>query len=321
MKKAVILILVCVGVSAASFAGWSEFKNHRALTELAERTRKDLIFVQGGTFEAGNYEVRIRKLDGSVGPRWVREPSLARPPKTTTFNSFYISADEASAEAHQLFISAQDLYPPLNNYTEEDGSASMSWAEARDYCAWLGDLTGIALRLPTEDEWEYAARSRGAKIAFATDDGEYRLGVNVQDNDRDTPMKPLRSFPPNPLGLRDLVEGSYEWVSDPASTDPEGIRIAKGGSSRSTSFLETIPNRYVVDPLSEEQVRLLDINPRIQPLAALGPVHIVQGTARCVADVSTPPSAAGFGREGGGFDTVPTEFGPYDHTYVLVEDE
>lgn len=306
-----------LALGGAGWLGWSSLAQSRAVADLADRTRANLIFVKGGTFDAGNYKINLRLPDGSQERRWIIEPLRARTPKTVTLNSYYILADEASAKDHAIFLASQNRYPPLDNALYPDGSTAMSYSEADDYCNWLGALIDLPLRLPTEDEWEFAARTRGVEVAFATNDGEFRWGENVQDNDYDTPPNPLKYFSANPLGLRDLVEGAYEWIYDPAQDDPEGIRIAKGSSSQSSSFYETIPGSYKIDPLSGTQIALL--GSRVQSLAALGPVHLAQTTARCVAPVEMSPDHLGLGALGGNFDTVPEAYGPYDQQSRLIE--
>ncbi|SFN46404.1 Sulfatase-modifying factor enzyme 1, partial [Pseudomonas sp. ok602] len=114
------------------------------------------------------------------------------------------------------------------------------WFEADSYCKWLSTLTGEPFALPTEAQWEYAARSRGQFLMVATDDGTYKAepmemrtesyepkGINISsDGDRIefatqmgwttdsfTPL-PVDMFPPNPLGLYSMSDNGYEWVSD-----------------------------------------------------------------------------------------------------------
>ena len=80
--------------------------------------------------------------------------------------------------------------------------------------------------LPTEAQWEYAARNRGQFWVVATDNGKMELGRNARTFDersayakkfgltRLEPSLPLGAFPPNPLGLYDMMTEGHEWMLD-----------------------------------------------------------------------------------------------------------
>ncbi|MNF52210.1 Formylglycine-generating sulfatase enzyme [compost metagenome] len=134
----------------------------------------------------------------------------------------------------------------------------MDWYEAEQYCAWLAEVSDLPFSLPTEAQWEYAARSRGQFRMVATDDGTYKAtndpvtrdwvdgpkGINISSSwDRKafakemgwntgtlTPL-PVDRFPPNPLGLYAMSDNGLEWVKDwydpnyyqySPSNDPQG---------------------------------------------------------------------------------------------------
>ena len=108
--------------------------------------------------------------------------------------------------------------------------AGADWQRARDYCQWVGKLTGLPFDLPTEAQWEYAARSRGQRFVFPTDNGNIDHGRNVpasyahmdmispfpKDADIDKDYRPytVGMFPPNPLGLYDMLGIGFEWTLD-----------------------------------------------------------------------------------------------------------
>ncbi|PWK42556.1 formylglycine-generating enzyme family protein, partial [Pleionea mediterranea] len=119
-----------------------------------------------------------------------------------------------------------------------------SWHDARAYCQWLEKITGEPFDLLSEAQWEYAARSRGKAVQFATDNGEVDYGRNVKDHEVDY-TKPVGSYPPNQLGIYDMSGNVWEWVLDSYSSgfyedspivnpvyDLEGNRrykVARGG--------------------------------------------------------------------------------------------
>ncbi len=52
--------------------------------------------------------------------------------------------------------------------------------QAKAYCKWLSELTGLSVSLATDAQWEYAARSRGQAVKYATDNGEIERGRNFK---------------------------------------------------------------------------------------------------------------------------------------------
>jgi formylglycine-generating enzyme required for sulfatase activity len=92
----------------------------------------------------------------------------------------------------------------------------------------LSKITDRPFSLPTEAQWEYAARSRGQKFIYATNDGNLRQGINtavrgvssvfaVTEAGRETKLGspyPVALFPPSPLGLFDMNGNGGDWVSD-----------------------------------------------------------------------------------------------------------
>ncbi|WP_049191966.1 formylglycine-generating enzyme family protein, partial [Serratia marcescens] len=87
--------------------------------------------------------------------------------------------------------------------------------------------SGKKIDLPTEAQWEYAARSRGQYLPFATDNGELEKGKNIPDEEQldeytdglGIPIYPIGKYPPNPLGLYDMGLSGSEWVNDWYASD------------------------------------------------------------------------------------------------------
>ena len=99
----------------------------------------------------------------------------------------------------------------------------VSWTDAQDYVAWLGRRTGHRYRLPSEAEWEYAARG-GTTTAFPWGPDARRDRLNygaerccsglAEGADRWAYTSPVGSFPSNAFGLRDMHGNAMQWVQD-----------------------------------------------------------------------------------------------------------
>ncbi|MBN8515426.1 SUMF1/EgtB/PvdO family nonheme iron enzyme [Accumulibacter sp.] len=131
-------------------------------------------------------------------------------------------------------------FPPDVHWGRADRPViNVSWDDATAYTQWLGEKTGDRrYRLPTEAEWEYAARA-GTDTAYWWGNHFAKDKANCMGN-RTTPVHDR--YPPNPRGLHDTAGNVYEWVhdwyasysADPV-TDPSGpdqgvSRVLRGGS-------------------------------------------------------------------------------------------
>jgi formylglycine-generating enzyme required for sulfatase activity len=111
----------------------------------------------------------------------------------------------------------------------------VSWQDANDYAAWLAEETGKRYRLPTEAEWEYAARADTKTKRFWGDEPEKACDyANVFDNANEAALKqkyglsgeahpcpdefaetaPAGSFAANPWKLHDMLGNVWEWTQD-----------------------------------------------------------------------------------------------------------
>jgi len=93
---------------------------------------------------------------------------------------------------------------------------NVSWNDAQQYVEWLSNITGVSYRLPTEAEWEYAARA-GTSTRYWWGNQLVAGMANCKGcGDASDPRLPLPagSFAPNPFGLHDMAGGVTQWVAD-----------------------------------------------------------------------------------------------------------
>jgi formylglycine-generating enzyme len=163
-----------------------------------------------------------------------------------------IGADWAHPQGPQSSIEGRLDHPVVH----------VSWKDARAYCRWAG------LRLPTEAEWEYAARGGLEQMRFPwgderDPDGEHRMNVwqgtfpahnTLEDGWLGT--CPAEAFPPNRFGLHNTSGNVWEWCADWFHTDfgddarenPRGPRRGEAKVIRGGSYLchDSYCNRYRV---------------------------------------------------------------------------
>jgi formylglycine-generating enzyme required for sulfatase activity len=115
--------------------------------------------------------------------------------------------------------------------SEDDPVVALSWQDAVEFCKWLSAETGQEYRLPSEAEWEYAAR--------AGNQGEYPSDLEqaawYKDNSEGK-THPVARKQPNAWGLYDMLGNGWEWVADVwsqgyAGAPTDGSARREGGSA------------------------------------------------------------------------------------------
>ena len=193
------------------------------VAKLKKKTLGDLVYVRGGSFMRGDF-AKIAgigaALTASMDDKAVREITLSdfwMGKYKITYAEFDVFTDATGRKRTGMEYKGKARHPLI--------PAGAYWQEAKDYCLWLGQVTGYPFDLPTEAQWEYAARSRGQFFATATDNGNWDKGRNAPfSRQADTIAEkfaensigryPIGLFPPNPLGLYDMAYMTWEWTND-----------------------------------------------------------------------------------------------------------
>jgi formylglycine-generating enzyme required for sulfatase activity len=140
---------------------------------------------------------------------------------------------------------------------------NLSQADAAQYLGWLRKVTGKPYRLPSEAEWEYAARAGSAtRFGFGDQVGTGRVNCDGCGGSYD-PHRPANvdAFPPNALGLYGMLGGVAEWVEDCWHPSYQGApndgaawatgscerRVLRGGSWKSSPSDVTVSARNFYD--------------------------------------------------------------------------
>ena len=169
-----------------------------AVQAAASIREPEMVSLRGGSFAMGSNE--------DVSEKPVRQVTV----KPFAMGKFPVSVREwnacAAAKACGFTASGKDDAPVTN----------VSWSDARQYAAWLAEITRKPYRLPSEAEWEYAARG-GTQTKFWWGD-QFQPGMVNCKNCSDIPAvdQPVKvgSFKPNPFGLFDMGGAVDQWVED-----------------------------------------------------------------------------------------------------------
>ena len=183
---------------------------------LIDKTKESLVFVEGGTFMMGD----VGYIDSNgVHQSFTGDPTC-QPVHEVTLDSYSIMKYEVSNKEFDLFTKFKDEELAGQKFRGEPymdtnyAASIVTWYQAQDYCEWVGELIGYPMNLPTEAQWEYAARNRGKAIPHATDNGKIEGNRNYWGGDYPWYGTPPGTFPPNPIGIYDMSGGREEWVYD-----------------------------------------------------------------------------------------------------------
>jgi formylglycine-generating enzyme required for sulfatase activity len=188
----------------------------RTIAELVAKTKKNLVTFDAGTFEMGDWGPEVN--EGGLpfdGPD-------SKPLHKVRLNHYSITKFPVTYAEFDVFTAALRI-PRINQSDfmrvrrKSENPAGVSWQGAYDYCEWLGKVSGLSFELPTEAQWEYAARSAGRRARYPTDNGELEEGRNLpnfEQREAAGGFVPVDSFPPNAAGIYYMGAGVLEWTND-----------------------------------------------------------------------------------------------------------
>ena len=223
----ILLSVIIVSMVAGIFLGG---------TRTAESYR-GMAYVPGGEF-----------LMGSNGGDQFENPA-----HRITVKPFYMDITEVTCEAYDQFVKATGNKRPVSwiNGTYPPGYArrpvtGVDWYDANSYAQWVGK------RLPTEEEWEFAARGTDArKYAWGN---EWRANSANTEESSPGQVVDVGSYPEgkSPFGLLDMIGNAWEWTASDLKAYPGGqlpshpsgeYKIIRGGSWREDKDHATVTYR------------------------------------------------------------------------------
>ncbi|MBI4851375.1 MAG: formylglycine-generating enzyme family protein [Acidobacteria bacterium] len=185
-----------------------------------------------------------------------------QPVKEITVSAFELGRFEVTNAQYEVFAKASgrenaDWVKFYTRGKENYPVANVSWSDAQAYCAWLQSITGREYRLPTEAEWEYAARAASTTVY---PNGNELTGSEANFN-RSGPDR-VDKYKPNRFGIYNMIGNVWEWCSDwygefyyseSPEIDPQGpstgqYRVLRGGGWSSAPDLCRVSNRFWHNP-------------------------------------------------------------------------
>lgn len=199
-----------------------------------DRLVANMVYVEGGTFMMGSNDSEAQ--------------SNEKPIHQETVTSFYIGKYEVTQAEWEAVMGSNPSHFKGDNKPAE----CVSWDDCQEFITKLNQLTGKNFRLPTEAEWEFAARggknSRGYKYS-GSDDNVY---VAWSNGDYDSGTHNVGIKQTNELGLHDMSGNVWEWTADKWCDDYNSARgvgdygsyhVFRGGGYNSFAFECTVSSR------------------------------------------------------------------------------
>jgi len=236
------------GLRIESISGLNERQSEN-LTSILD----NMVLIEGGSFLMGNDYESSDYLTGL--------DSLSKNPHAVELSNFYISKYEVTQSQWAAFKNLKDCVLEVGESKAVD---NISWEEANEYAELLSQLTGLKFSLPTEAQWEYAAKEgvqNTNNIFSGFTEGMHHYAWSSSDNISSAAEVGKRL--PNKLGLYDMTGNVGEWCLDDfqeykLSTQKNPIvtggmyKIYRGGDYNTPNMMDMkTSTRYYAPPFSK----------------------------------------------------------------------
>ena len=219
MKKTIQTLVLSVATSTLLLA--------QAPATIPEKP--EVIMVQGGSFQMGS-----------------NQETDEQPVHSVSVNSFSIGKYEVTVGQYKVFCTATGRAMPEEpnwGWQDKHPMVNVTYNDAVSYCNWLGEKFGGDWRLPTEAEWEYAARGGNKSNRYTYAGGDELEKVAWFEDNAGGQTQAVGRKKANELGIYDMSGNVWEWCKDwygedyyktSPATNPKGptsgeLRVLRGG--------------------------------------------------------------------------------------------
>lgn len=221
----------------------------KVTADLIDFGYNDMVLIPSGDFTMGS------SLGGSD----------EQPEHEVKIRDFYMSKTEITVAQYRNYCTATGTAMPEKGivWVDNHPMTFVSWHEAVNYCKWLSNFTGEKYRLPTEAEWEYAAKGGDKSKNY-----KYSGGNNLNDvgwyqiNSGGFGHAEVAKLKENELGLYDMTGNVWEWCNDwygktyylvSSKENPQGppsgaVKVARGGAWRTPAKSVSNTFRFFMTP-------------------------------------------------------------------------
>ena len=220
-------------------------------TTAQAQTFPELIKVTGGTFTMGD--------EYSLGGK------DEQPTHQVTLSDFYIGKTEVTVAQYRAYCNAEGVSMPEQpgwGWTNNTPIVNVSWNDAINYCNWLGKKLDKKITLPTEAQWEYAARGGNQSQGYKYAGGSSMETAGWYEDNSGAKTHNVATKKGNELGLYDMSGNVWEWCLDwfeteylasnpnTNSTNPStgAFRVLRGGSWNNLAINCRVAYRYYNAP-------------------------------------------------------------------------
>ena len=187
----------------------------------------EMVYVEGGSFDMGATTEQGSDAENDE-----------KPVHRVTLSGYYIGRCEVTQELWEAVMGSNPSY--FNG--AQNPVENVSWNDCQEFISMLNSLTGRTFRLPTEAEWEYAARGGNQSRHYKYSGSNNIFDVAWHDGDSGDKTHAVGTKTANELGIYDMSGNVIEWCSDwygdyrrRAQTNPQGpssgsARVLRGGS-------------------------------------------------------------------------------------------